>query len=58
MVKPGGLALPVFGFESFRSIAHFTSEQLATEWKTCIESCIDASALTAACSNAIFRRLL
>ncbi len=41
-MKLGGLAMPFAGFPSFMSLPPASSEQLATEWKPYIETCIEA----------------
>jgi L-fuconolactonase len=41
-VKLGGLGMPVCGFDSFLATPPATSEQLATEWKPYILTCIEA----------------
>ena len=41
-VKLGGLGLPLAAFKSFASLPPATSQELATEWRPYIETCIDA----------------
>jgi predicted TIM-barrel fold metal-dependent hydrolase len=41
-VKLGGLGLPFCGFASFASVSPTSAEQLATEWRPYIETCIEA----------------
>jgi predicted TIM-barrel fold metal-dependent hydrolase len=41
-VKLGGLAMPFCGFPSFLQAPPASSEQLASEWRPYIETCIEA----------------
>jgi L-fuconolactonase len=40
-VKLGGLGMPILGFSSFLSNPPATSEQLASEWKPYVETCVE-----------------
>lgn len=45
-IKLGGLGMPILGFDHFSSGTPANSEQLATEWKPYIETCIEAFGVT------------
>ena len=41
-VKVGGLGMPILGFGSFQAQPAATSEELASEWRPYVETCIEA----------------
>ena len=56
VVKLGGLAMMLLGYDFHARPKPVSSEQAAAAWRPYMETCIEAFGPTAACSKATFRR--